>query len=162
MTIFNTAYSTPLNAGGGFQGTAPGYNVPLQTSIPGPGLFPPGSISMSLDTIQAAVSSARAPANLLLTNTLAGVGAAASVGGRQNSLLERMSESGTNGTQNTIGGNSTGAFHPMCNSANGGSGPGAGGANDDLGMNSGRSDTLCGSMPAALISVSSPNPNFSG
>ena len=162
MTIYGTPGGTPLNTTP-FQGTTPGNPVgaTIQTFIPGPGLFPPGSISVSNDTALAAAAAARVPSNVQLTNTLAGASAATSIGGRTNSISERMSESGTNGSDSTIGGGPIGAYHPLTNSANGGSGPGAGGANDDLGANSGRSDTLCGAMPASLFSVGSP-PNFQG
>lgn len=157
MTIYGTPGGTPLNTSG-FQGTAPGNPVgaTVQTFIPGPGLFPPNSNSVSNDTQLAAISAGRLPINAQLTNALAGASAATSIGGRTNSVAERMAESGTSGSSSTIGGGSIGAYHPMTNSANGGSGPGAGGMNQDLGANTGRSDTQCGSMPASLISVGAP------
>ncbi len=156
MTIYGTPGGTPLNQAGGFQGTQPGNPVQatLQPFNPGVGMFPPNSNNASGDSILAAAARGAVPANVVLTNTLAGTG-------RGNSILERMSESGVNGSDSTIGGAGGGAFHPMCNSANGGSGPGAGGANDDLGANSGRSDTLAGSMPASVISLATP-PGFQG
>lgn len=153
MTIFGTPGGTPLNTTG-FQGTQPGNPVQgtLQLFIPGVGMFPPNSNNSSGDTILAAASRGVVPANAVLTNTLAGTG-------RGNSVLERMSESGAVGSDSTIGG--AGGYHPMTNSANGGSGPGAGGSNQDIGANSGRDDTLCGAMPANVISVATP-PNYQG
>lgn len=161
MTIYGTPGGTPLNTTP-FQGTQPGNPVQgaLQPVNPGVGLFPPNSNNASGDTILASTSRGAVPANTQVTNALAGAGAS-TIGGRGNTVLERMSESGVNGSDSTIGGAGGGAFHPMCNSANGGSGPGAGGANDDLGANSGRSDTLAGSMPSVLLAVGSP-PQFQG
>lgn len=102
-------------------------------------------------TISAAMSAGLVPANVLLTNNLIGKTPA---GGR--APLESMSRAGEVGTAGTVGGASGTAFHPMSNSANGGSGPGAGGMNQDLGASSGRSDTLDGAMPVTAISVATP------
>ncbi len=148
MTIYGTPAGTPLNSTG-FQGTQPGNPVQgtLQLANPGVGLFPPNSDNSSGDSVLAAISRGAVPINVQLTNTLAGTG-------RPNSAAERMGESGAVGSSSTIGGASS--FHPMCNSANGGSGPGAGGMNQDLGHNSGRSDSLAGSMPAKATSVATP------
>jgi hypothetical protein len=160
MTIYGTPGGTPLNNTGGFQGTQPGNPVQatLQLANPGVGLFPPNSDNSSGDTVLAAISRAAVPINAQLTNALAGAGST-TIGGRPNSAAERLAESGTVGSNSTIGG--TSGFHPMCNSANGGSGPGAGGMNQDLGANSGRSDSLSGSMPAKATAVSTPA-NYQG
>jgi hypothetical protein len=161
MTIYATPGGTVANTQP-FQGTTPGNSVAgatLQLTNPGVGLFPPNSDNHSGDTVLAAVSRAAAPMNAQLTNALAGFGIT-TIGGRPNSIAERMAESGPVGSSSTIGANS-GSFHPMSNSANGGGGLGAGGANDDLGANSGRSDTLTGAMPSLSIGVSTP-PNFQG
>lgn len=153
MTVYGTPSGTPLNSTG-FQGTQPGNPVQgtLQLFNPGVGMFPPNSNNASGDSILAAASRGAVPANTVLTNTLAG-------NGRGNSLLERMSESGAVGSDSTIGG--AGGYHPMTNGAGGGSGPGAGGSNQDLGSTAGRDDTLCGAMPAGVISVATP-PGFQG
>ena len=159
MTIYGTPGGTPLNMNP-FQGTQPGNAVQaaLQLANPGVGMFPPNSDNSSGDSVLAAISRGAVPINAQLTNALAGAGAT-TIGGRPNSAAERMAESGTVGSSSTIGGASS--FHPMCNSANGGSGLGAGGMNQDLGANSGRSDSLAGSMPAKATAVASPA-NYQG
>lgn len=153
MTIYGTPGGTPLNTSG-FQGTTPGN--PVGATLPAlpqqVGLFSPNSNNQGAGTILDAASRATVPANIQITNTLAGTG-------RPNALLERMGESGPVGSTSTIGGAS--GYHPLTNSANGGSGPGAGGMNQDLGANSGRSDSLAGAMPAPALSTATP-PNYVG
>lgn len=105
-------------------------------------------------TTNAAISAGLLPTNVLLTNALLGKTPA---GARP--PVEAMSRAGEVGTAGTVGGAGGAAFHPMSNSANGGSGPGP--VNQDLGASSGRSDTLDGAMPSTVIAVGSP-PQFCG
>jgi hypothetical protein len=130
------------------QSGSPGLVIPSPYD-PLPGMDPNA-------TMLSAMSRGDIPRNILLTNNLLGKVPA---GGR--SPIEAMARAGEVGTAGTVGGAGGNAFHPMSNSANGGSGPGAGGMNQDIGQNSGQSSCLDGAMPTSVIATATP-PQFCG
>jgi hypothetical protein len=153
MTIYGTPGGTPLNTTP-FQGTQPGNPVQASLSFVSPavGLFPPNSDTRSGDTIMASISRATAPANVKLTNALLG----STPAGR--ALVEVLADGGAQGTSINPGG---GGWDSMNISANGGGGTGAGGMNQDLGSNAGRSSQLATPTPSSVIVTATP-PQYQG
>jgi hypothetical protein len=144
MTIYGTPGGTPLNTTP-FQGTQPGNAV--GATFPGlpqqVGLFPPNSNNLGGGSVMDALSKAVLPANAFLTNTL--------LGALPRTTLESMGKGVTVGTATNPGG---GGFDTMNISANGGSGPGP--VNASLSPNSGISDQMATTMPAASLSMQNP------
>jgi len=150
MTIFGTPGGTPLNTTP-FQGTQPGNPVQatLQITNPGVGLFPPNSNNFSGDTVQAAISRGAIPANQLITGT--GLDAR---GGR--TVAEAISKGGEMGSfQNAY------SLETFNSDSNGGSGPGAGQANQTEGPSSGSTNQLATTTPSASVTTTA-GPQFGG
>ena len=155
MTIFQTPNGSPLNQAGGFQGTAPGFNVPLQLLNPPVGMLPPNADTRSGDSVMAAVSRGSAPANVVITNALVGLAPGLNPSNGR-ALLETQAAGGARGTAGNVGGFATG------NLSMPGSGlPGGDGGSSNIGNTIGSSNQLATTTPASSITTAA-NPNFQG
>lgn len=145
MTLFGTPGGTPLNTSG-FQGTAPGNPVgPAIQSMPG-AAFVQGALGdvRGVTSVAALQSNGTLPHNAQITN--AGKVAA---GGR--TVLESQARAGEVGYNGSAGG-----FDSFNSDSNGGSGPGAGQANQTEGPSSGQTSLVEAAAPGNAPTLTSP------
>jgi hypothetical protein len=159
MALYNTPGGTPLNASP-FQGTAPGFNAPIQQANPGVGMFPPNANNASGDTVLAAQSRAAVPLNVQVNNFgVVGMALGPNTTPAGRSLAEAESRGWAVGTGAQYQTNGGSANQAPCGSNS----LGAGGFNQTNYPGSGEVTTMPTAMPAGNLSINGgANPSFQG